>query len=215
MKTVLVLMTSGPEAVVARVTDGHVEAEQRAPGARGLAETLPRMVAAVRGSGFDLVAAVAGPGSFTGIRAGLALAHGLALGAGVDLVAVTIGEALEAGLGAPLLVVTDAGRGRLFVEHGAHCRATTVEALLVPPDLRLADFRLAGDGAPLLGAPALNPGPADVAAAALARQAGALPPRAPLPLYVDEALVSAPREAPRPPPVADPPMADLPPVTAP
>ena len=152
-------MTSGPEAVVARVTDGHVEAEQRAPGARGLAETLPRMVAAVRGSGFDLVAAVAGPGSFTGIRAGLALAHGLALGAGVDLVAVTIGEALEAGLGAPLLVVTDAGRGRLFVEHGAHCRATTVEALLVPPDFRLADFRLAGDGAPLLGAPAPEPRP--------------------------------------------------------
>ena len=182
---------------MARVLDGHVTAEERAPGARGLAETLPRMVAAVRGDGFDLVAAVAGPGSFTGIRAGLALAHGIAFGAGVELVAVTIGEALEAGLGEPLLVLTDAGRGRLFVEHGERRYATTVEALVLPPGLRLA-----GDGAGLLGGTSLAPSPVDVAAAALARSGGSLPPRAPLPLYIDEALVSAPRAPPRPPPLA-------------
>ncbi len=195
---VLVLMTSGPEATVARVVDGRVEATERAPGARGLAETLPRMVAAVQGDGFDLVAAVAGPGSFTGIRAGLALAHGLAFGAGVELVAVTVGEALEAGLGEALLVATDAGRGRVFVEHGGACFATAIEALDLPPRLRLA-----GDAAPLLPGPRaarLQPTPEDVAAAALARLAGRLPPRAPLPLYIDEALVSAPRRAPRPPP---------------
>ena len=195
---ILVLMTSGAEAVVALVEGGQVTSEQRAPGARGLAETLPRMVEAVRGTGFDLVAAIAGPGSFTGIRAGLALAHGLALGADAGLVAVTLGEALEAGLRSPLLVVTDAGRGRLFVEREGRCIAVMADEIVLPPDVRLA-----GDAAPSLAglrAARLLPDAADVAAAALARLDGRLPPRASLPLYVDEALVSAPRMSPRPPP---------------
>ena len=42
----------------------------------------------------DLVAVTVGPGSFTGIRAALALAHGLALAAGVPVIGVTVGEAL-------------------------------------------------------------------------------------------------------------------------
>ena len=42
----------------------------------------------------DLIAVTVGPGSFTGIRAGLALAHGIALAAGVPIVGVTVGEAL-------------------------------------------------------------------------------------------------------------------------
>lgn len=49
--------------------------------------------------GLDLVAVVAGPGSFTGLRASLAFAHGLALAAGAALVAVTVDEATPRGGG--------------------------------------------------------------------------------------------------------------------
>ena len=192
-------MTSGPEAIVALIANDQVVAEERAPGARGLAETLPRMVEAVAGPGYDLLAVVAGPGSFTGIRAGLALGHGLALGAGVPLVAVTMGEALEAANGEALVVATDAGRGRVFVEHAGRCSAVAAaDAVVVPTGLRVAGDAAHDVAGPL--AARLLPQPADVARAALARHAGRLPPRMALPLYVDDALVSAPRDKPRPPP---------------
>ena len=42
----------------------------------------------------DLIAVTVGPGSFTGIRAGLALAHGIGLAAAVPVIGVTTGEAL-------------------------------------------------------------------------------------------------------------------------
>ena len=67
---------------------------------RGHAALLPVMAGAVLASrrdaaaSLDLVAVTVGPGSFTGIRAGLALAHGIALAAGVPVVGVTVGEAL-------------------------------------------------------------------------------------------------------------------------
>ena len=66
----------------------------------GHAALLPVMAEAVldearlSAADLDLVAVTVGPGSFTGIRAGLALAHGIALAAGVPVVGVTVGEAL-------------------------------------------------------------------------------------------------------------------------
>ena len=45
----------------------------------------------------DLIAVVAGPGSFTGLRASLAFAHGLALASGAALVPVTAAEATPQG----------------------------------------------------------------------------------------------------------------------
>ena len=47
-------------------------------------------------TGLDAVAAVVGPGGFTGIRAALALAEGIGLGAGIPVIGVTTGEALAA-----------------------------------------------------------------------------------------------------------------------
>lgn len=44
-------------------------------------------------SALDLIAVVAGPGSFTGLRASLAFAHGLALASSATLVPVTVAEA--------------------------------------------------------------------------------------------------------------------------
>lgn len=64
-----------------------------------------------------LIAAVAGPGSYTGLRASLAFAHGLALAAGVPLVPVTVEEADGEGpdgeeVGAPAAVARTALRRR-------------------------------------------------------------------------------------------------------
>jgi tRNA threonylcarbamoyladenosine biosynthesis protein TsaB len=64
----------------------------------------------------DLIAVVAGPGSFTGLRASLAFAHGLALASGATLVAVTAAEAAIEGQSAtPESVARAAARRRSFL----------------------------------------------------------------------------------------------------
>jgi tRNA threonylcarbamoyladenosine biosynthesis protein TsaB len=61
----------------------------------------------------DLIAVVAGPGSFTGLRASLAFAHGLALASGAALVPVTVDEAmLSSGERTPESVASAAARRR-------------------------------------------------------------------------------------------------------
>ena len=143
------------------------------------------------------IACVIGPGSFTGLRATLALAHGLHAGGAPEPVAVSVGEACGVDLDPDLWAVTMARRGRAFVETGG-CAPFGVD--LADPDAALTErrrpARLAGDGAallaPLIGVPAVFsvPAPADILAAARRRLAGLLPPRAVLPLYVDPPQVT-------------------------
>ena len=82
------------------VLDDETVAVREAAATQGHAALLPAMArnvlaeAATAAASLDLVAVTVGPGSFTGIRAGLALAHGIALAAGVPVVGVTVGEAL-------------------------------------------------------------------------------------------------------------------------
>jgi tRNA threonylcarbamoyladenosine biosynthesis protein TsaB len=67
----------------------------------------------------DRVVVGVGPGSFTGLRIGLSVAHGLALSLGATLVGVGTLAALADGLPAPesghRLAVIDARRGEVFV----------------------------------------------------------------------------------------------------
>ena len=58
-----------------------------------------------------------GPGSFTGVRIGLATARGLALGLGVPVAGVSTLDALAAGAPGAIPVV-DARRGEVFVLQG-------------------------------------------------------------------------------------------------
>ncbi len=156
------------------------------------------------------VAVVVGPGSFTALRASLALAHGLALGAGAAVVGVTVGEALALALrrlgdGDPIWCASHARRDRVFIEHvqteGAPPRAAMLDAL--PPDAGPDADRdavavlVAGDAEEAVAAALLRrgsrvrragraaPSMAEVADAAWRRRTGRLPPRPAQPLYVD------------------------------
>nr|WP_294503725.1 tRNA (adenosine(37)-N6)-threonylcarbamoyltransferase complex dimerization subunit type 1 TsaB [uncultured Rhodopila sp.] len=95
---------------------------------RGHASVLAVMVRdCLRDSGLtaadmDLVAVTVGPGSFTGIRGGIALARGIAVSANRPIVGVTVGEALADSLphmgGRLLWCAIPSRRGRIFLETG-------------------------------------------------------------------------------------------------
>jgi tRNA threonylcarbamoyl adenosine modification protein YeaZ len=63
----------------------------------------------------DLLAVTRGPGSFTGVRIGLATLQGLALALGRPVCAMSTHEAIAHGEEGRVSIVDDAGRGELYV----------------------------------------------------------------------------------------------------
>jgi tRNA threonylcarbamoyladenosine biosynthesis protein TsaB len=108
------------------VAGGEVLAACQRDLERGHASVLPVMVqdclrdAGLQAADLDLVAVTVGPGSFTGIRGGVALAQGIAVAADRPVVGVTVGEALADSLpllgGRTLWCATTSRRGRIFLE---------------------------------------------------------------------------------------------------
>ncbi|GHD39947.1 tRNA (adenosine(37)-N6)-threonylcarbamoyltransferase complex dimerization subunit type 1 TsaB [Thalassobaculum fulvum] len=189
---------------------------------RGHAEALMPMVERVMaeaGLGWDrldAVAATVGPGSFTGVRIGLAAARGIALAAALPTVPVTTLEAVAEAAGAgtaPLLVVLDTKRSDLYGQwFGAGGdaldgpRVATAAALLAARPAGAEGCRLAGDAAPGLlkaaGDAGLDPrlvagfGPDARAVAAVALRRLASGGAAPLtPLYLRAPDVTPPTAA--------------------
>ena len=121
MKTVAIdtSLSSGSVAAL----DGERTAEIRfAPAqaharriAAALAEATDRL--GWRVADADLVAVIRGPGSFTGLRVGIAAAKGIAWAGGMRIVGVSGFEVIGETVGGtePLHVAYDAGRGDLFV----------------------------------------------------------------------------------------------------
>jgi tRNA threonylcarbamoyladenosine biosynthesis protein TsaB len=99
MRFILGIDTAGPRGSVAIAVDGRArESEPLAPGGHssGLAGAVERLLAA-HGVGVRDLAGIAvseGPGSFTGLRIGLAWAKGAAIGGGVPLLLIPAHEAL-------------------------------------------------------------------------------------------------------------------------
>jgi tRNA threonylcarbamoyladenosine biosynthesis protein TsaB len=115
---------------------------------RHTVELLPRLVAALGQADIGVnhlngVAVTRGPGSFTGLRVGIAVAKGLSLARGLPLVGVPTLDVVAAAQGRdrrPLCAVLQAGRKRICVatyrwRHGEWCtheepRLTTWSALV-------------------------------------------------------------------------------------
>jgi len=206
---ILAIDTSAAQCAVALLGAGNPVAERQAMD-RGHAEHLFPMIEAVLATAgatyADLtrIAVCTGPGSFTGVRIGVAAARGLALGCGIPAVGINrfealAAETLEDGAGGPVAVCL-AGRGgtvylQCFGADGAPLAPPEMvdEAALagsIPPGCS----RFAGDAAPDPAALLRDglPDPTTVARLAAARSPG---PR-PAPLYLRGADAELPREGP-------------------
>lgn len=105
MRTTLGIETSARTAGVALVRDGDVVAERSFEARMILNQRLaPEIVRLLGGPPADAgllgIAASIGPGSFTGVRMGVAVAKALAHGLNLPLAGVSVPEAIVAGLGA-------------------------------------------------------------------------------------------------------------------
>ncbi len=163
---------------------------------RGHAERLMEFVdGALAAAGLDLpsvdrIAVTVGPGSFTGIRVGVAAARGLALALGIPAVGVTTLSALAADRQGPLLVAIDAKRDEVywqaFAADGSEATSPAIASLEDARSIAEAhDGALAGSAAGLLreGAGSEADG---VSVATVARLGARLDPaiHLPKPLYL-------------------------------
>jgi tRNA threonylcarbamoyladenosine biosynthesis protein TsaB len=174
----LAIETAGSNCSVAVAQGAAVLAAERLALRHGHAEALFPMItrvmaaAGLAASQLAAVAVTIGPGGFTGIRVGLAAAHGIALAVGARLVGVTGFAAVAASLGATgdhsgsLLVALDSRRDDLYVQLFAADRTTPLAAPAAVLPNRLGDYvaGFAGDAALLVAGDA-----AEAAAAALDR----------------------------------------------
>ena len=224
MVTALGLDCAGRGCAAAVLVGGEVRARRSLPMERGQAEALIPLIAAVLAeSGYapaalHLVAVTIGPGTFTGLRIGIAAARGLALALGVPAIGITSFAAIAAAIpperrGARSLVVAlDSKREELYLQSFAPLGPALDAGALVAPDeaagrVPAGLLLLAGDGAARLGQvlgvraelvpETAVPDPADVARLGVAAWQGgaALPPR---PLYLRAPETSRPRRLPLP-----------------
>jgi tRNA threonylcarbamoyladenosine biosynthesis protein TsaB len=206
--------TAGPATSVALWDDvaARVLAANTTPMQRGHAEAVMPIVEAVVREGLgtepgairriDRISVLSGPGSFTGVRIGVAAARGLALALDVPAVGVTAFEAvaalhLKAGPTVPFAVAFDAKRGQLYLQcfdvDGAPLGMPSVVAVDDAATGIAADIGLVlGSGAGLLAGAAdrlgrtLDVAPAPSRDAVVVARLGASrkPGAAPLPLYL-------------------------------
>src|ERR1700742_342282 len=121
---VLALDTALGACSAAVLRDGEVLAAMSEPMLRGHQERLAPLVeetvktAGLPFAAIDRVGVTVGPGSFTGLRVGLAFAKGLGLALGKPCVGVGVVEGLAASDPGPCLTmaVIDAKRGQVYLQ---------------------------------------------------------------------------------------------------
>ena len=194
---ILAIDTASPRPAVSLLANGALFEETLPSDRRSSEALLPaisRVLAAAKTRLEDCTrfAVCSGPGSFTGIRIGLATAWGLSRVSGVPVEAVStlecIAEAASDASVRPrtLSAVLDAGRGEVVMERfalgGGESRARSLAPAVRVP---IADLRAASGGDPLVelpaglsGATALVPGRTPASALALAVARAPRPPSA-------------------------------------
>ena len=159
MPVVLAFDTAGSACSVVAGRDSLILAYERREMRHGHAEALLPMIdrvmaaAGVAAMEIEIVAVSTGPGGFTGIRAGLAAAQGLALATGAKLIGVGSFAAVAAGIpktGEPLLVALDSRRADPYVQifDGAGNPASEPAAIL-PENLPARVAKIIGSAAAL------------------------------------------------------------------
>jgi tRNA threonylcarbamoyladenosine biosynthesis protein TsaB len=161
---VLAFDTSGATCSAAVLRDGKIAASRSLAMERGHAQALAPMLrdvmaeAGLRFAALDLVGVTVGPGAFTGIRIGLAMARGIGLAARLPVFGVTTFAAIAAAAAdiAPYeparLVVLDSRRDDVFVQlfqpdGTALGEAASLPVAAVAAFLPEEELALAGDAA--------------------------------------------------------------------
>jgi tRNA threonylcarbamoyladenosine biosynthesis protein TsaB len=170
---------------------------------RGHASVLPVMAqdclrdAGIQAADLDLIAVTVGPGSFTGIRGGVALAQGIGVAADLPVLGVTVGEALADSLpqlgGRTLWCAITSRRGRIFLEVGDEVLSLPLSDLPNPRGpvavaggaAHEVASRLAARGVNVMLTDARLPTGRHIALVAERRFHGMIRPLAAEPLYVD------------------------------
>lgn len=201
---ILALDTCLGACSVAVWQDGTIRAREWRPMQAGHAEALVPMLEQVRlacgldYADFDRLAVSIGPGSFAGVRIGLAAARGICAARNLPLVGVNTLELLAASIWSEdrLVIAIDARNDQVYFQAFAGREACDPPALLSCAEaaayLRQFPCRLAGSGAVVLGAlcggavqivhPDLLPDAVHLAGLAASRQA--VPGDQVVPLYL-------------------------------
>lgn len=158
----LVIETATAACSVALIEDGRVVAAAHEVVGRGHAERLVPMIAELPDGGrADAILVDVGPGSFTGIRVGIAAARGLGLGWGVPVHGYSSLPLIAAAAFAAdpsrdrVAVVLEGGHGEVFMQpFTADPFVATADLVSLPPvdaEARLDGARPVGNGVRFLG----------------------------------------------------------------
>lgn len=187
-------------AAVLDMRTGHVISEVCETIGRGHAERLMEIIdaaldaASIELSALGRIAVTVGPGSFTGIRVGVAAARGLGLALAVPVVGVTtlevMARAATAASGRGAIAVIDAKRGEVYLQaFDAAGNAASEPMLLTVAQAREfvdnnSEYEATGSGIAALAPQSTGQSVPDRFAVALVASIGARTQRAPKPLYL-------------------------------
>ncbi|MGU3392088.1 tRNA (adenosine(37)-N6)-threonylcarbamoyltransferase complex dimerization subunit type 1 TsaB [Sphingomonas sp. M1A8_2b] len=157
----LVIETSTTACSVALIEDGALLAREHDVVGRGHAERLIPMIAELPNGGCaDRIIVDCGPGSFTGVRVGIAAARGLALGWGAEIAGFSSLPLIAAAAFSErpthdIAVIMEGGHGEVFMQAFAADLSPRSDMVSLKPDAALAALagrRAVGNGVRWLAA---------------------------------------------------------------